>query len=80
MAINVPTGNLPQGDLARAVTHEASDEWPFLLEIVAYYGDSRRGKRRSVTITQDEFLGRNGHGAPMTSDTIWSIINKLRRQ
>ena len=79
MDVNVPTGNLPAGDLSRAITHEANDDWPFLLEIVAYYGDSRKGKRKSITISQDEFLGRNGFGAPMTSDTIWSIINKLRR-
>ena len=79
MDVNVPTGNLPSGDLARVVSHEQNSDWPFLLEIVAYYGDSRKGKRKSITISQDEFLGRNGHGAPMSADMVWSIINKLRR-
>ena len=75
MAVDVPTG-----DLARVVTHEANSEWPFLLEIVAYYGDSRKGKRKSITISRDEFFGKNGHGAPMTADALWAMINKLRRQ
>ena len=79
MAINLPGENLPAGDLARVKSIEANDEWPFLLEIVAYYGKDRRGKRRSITITQDEFFGRNGHGAPITADSIWTMINKLRR-
>lgn len=78
MAINVPSGNLPAGDLARTINHEANDSWPHTLEIVAYFGEGRR-KRKSVTISADEFFGRNGHNAPMTGDQLVMIINKLRR-
>ena len=79
MAINVP-GNNQAGDLARVTTHEANDEWPFLLEIVAYYGpNGRRGKRKSIEITSDQFFGRAGHGAPMSAETIYHIIDKLRK-
>src|SRR5262245_12952850 len=41
------------GDLARAVTHEADDTWPTLIEIVAYFGSKdqpRKGRRVSVEI------------------------------
>ena len=79
MPLNLPGENLPAGDLARTINHEASDEWPTLLEIVAYYGKDRKGKRRSVTISADQFFGRNGHNAPLTGDQLFMIIDKLRR-
>lgn len=79
MPINVPTGNLPQGDLARVVTHEMPDDWPTSIEIVAYFGENKR-KRKAITISADEFFGRRGHNAPMTGDQLVMMINKLRRQ
>lgn len=78
MPTNVPTGNLPTGDLARAVTHELNSEWPVMIEIVAYFGEGRR-KRKSIEISADEFFGTGGHGAPMTGDQIIHMINRLRR-
>ena len=70
----------PQGDLARTINHEMNSDWPYLIEIVAYFGDSgRKGKRRSITISSDEFFGRGGYNAPLTGDQIIMIINKLRR-
>ena len=79
---NVPTGNLPAGDLARVKSEEMSTEWPVMIEIVAYFGrEGRRGKRRSVEISADEFFGRGGgFNAPMTGDQVIGIINRLRRQ
>lgn len=76
---NVPTSSLPQGDLARATTHEMNDDWPVSIEIVAYFGENRRRSKR-VEISADEFFGRGGHHAPMTGDQIIGIINRLRRQ
>jgi hypothetical protein len=72
--------NLPSGDLARASTHEANDEWPTLIEIVAYFGpEGRKGKRRSIEIPADQFFGRKGYGAPLSGNQIIEMIEKLRR-
>lgn len=68
-----------EGELARVINHDSNDDWPHLIEIVAYWGDGRKGKRRSLTISADEFFGRAGHGAPMTADQLYMMINKLRR-
>lgn len=70
-----------QGDLARAITHESNDDWPQLFEFVAYFGgEGRRGKRRSITITADQYFGRGQYHAPMTGDQMLQIIEKLRKQ
>ena len=71
--------NLP-GDLSRCVTHEANDDWPITLEIVAYWRQDRRGKRRSIEISADEFFGRKGYGAPMSGEALIMKINQLRRR
>jgi hypothetical protein len=81
MAISVPPGeNLPSGDLARAVNHEANSDWPTSIEIVAYYGKDRKGKRKSVIISADQFFGRNGYNAPLGGDQLILIMERLRRQ
>ena len=72
--------NPSQGDLARCVTHEADDTWPVSLEIVAYWREDRRGKRKSVVISADEFFGRNGYGAPMSGEALILKVNQLRRK
>lgn len=77
MAINLP-GNLPAGDLARTVNHEADSEWPTLIEIVAYFGDGRK-KAKRVSISADQFFGRNGYNAPITGDQLILIMDRLRR-
>ena len=69
----------PSGDLSRCITHEANDDWPVSLEIVAYWRADRRGKRRSIVISADEFFGRNGHGAPMSGEALVNKVNQLRR-
>lgn len=51
-----------------------------MLEVVAYWGEGRRGKRRSIEIPADEFFGRNGHGAPMSGEQVIRIIDELRRK
>jgi hypothetical protein len=79
MAINVPGQNLAAGDLARVTSHEANDDWPTSIEIVAYYGSDRRGKRKSVIVSADQFFGRNGYNAPMTGDQLILIMERLRR-
>jgi hypothetical protein len=73
--------NLPSGDLARVTTNEANDEWPTLIEIVAYFppGEGRKGKRRSIEIPADQFFGRKGYGAPMSGNQVIEMIEKLRR-
>ena len=67
------------GDLSRCVTHEADDTWPTLLEVVAYFGEGRKGKRRSITIPADQFFGRGGYGAPITGEQLISMIERLRK-
>lgn len=81
MAVNVPSGNRLEGDLARCTTHESNDVWPSVLEIVAYWSQdgSRKGKRRSVTISSDEFFGRKGYNAPISSERLFQIIDRLRK-
>lgn len=68
------------GDLARCITHEQDDTWPTMIEVVAYWGEGRRGKRRSITISADEFFGRKGFGAPMSGEAIIRRIDELRRR
>ena len=72
--------HMPAGDLARAITHEANDDYPTIIEIVAYWGNGRKGKRRSIEIPADEFFGRGSHGAPITGDRLIGMIERLRRQ
>jgi len=48
--------------------------------VVAYFGkDGRKGRRRSIEISADEFFGRGGHGAPMSGEQLIFKINQLRR-
>lgn len=68
-----------QGELARTTTHEADDSWPTMIEIVAYWGEGRRGKRRSIAISANQFFGRGGFGAPMSGEQLIGMVDKLRR-
>lgn len=68
------------GDLAKTKTIESNEDWPTLIEIVAYFGkDGRKGKRRSVEISADQFFGRKGYGAPIGGDQLIRMIEQLRR-
>lgn len=68
------------GDLTKTKTIESNEDWPSLIEIVAYFGkEGRKGKRRSVEISADQFFGRKGFGAPMSGDQLIQKINQLRR-
>jgi hypothetical protein len=71
-----------QGDLARVVSHEPSQDWPSIIEIVAYWGkgEGRRGRRRSLMIEADAFFGRGRYGAPLSGDQLLAMIDRLRKQ
>jgi len=71
-----------QGDLSRAVTHEADESWPTIIEITAYWSKdgSRRGRRRSIEIPADQFFGRGAHGAPLDGNALIAMVERLRRQ
>lgn len=69
----------PQGDLARAINHEPNSDWPTMIEVVAYWGEGRRGRRRSIEIPADQFFGRGGYNAPLTGDQIIRMIDNLRK-
>ncbi len=71
--------NMPCGDLARTITHEPEEEWPTLIEVVAYWGPGRKGRRRSIEIPADQFFGRGGYGAPITGDQLIGMVERLRR-
>ncbi len=76
----MPSGmQQPGGDLARCVTSEPDDSWPTMLEIVAYWGEGRKGKRRSIKVSADQFFGRGGYGAPITGEQLINMIERLRK-
>ncbi len=68
------------GDLARVVSHEESSDWPQLVEIVAYWGPGRSGRRRSIEIPADKFFGTGRYGAPISGSEIIGMVDKLRRE
>lgn len=69
------------GDLARVVSIESEDEWPTLIEIVAYFGpEGRKGKSRRIEITADQFFGTGRYGAPLSGDQLVGMIHQLRKQ
>lgn len=72
----------PQGDLARAVSHDPDETWPSVIEVVAYWSKdgSRKGRRRSIEIDAAQFFGRSGYGAPMSGETLIGMVDRLRRQ
>ena len=75
------TARMPSGDLARCVTHEADESWPSIIEIVAYWGkNGRKGKRRAIEISADQFFGLGGYGAPMTGEQIIYQIDRVLLQ
>jgi hypothetical protein len=72
--------HVPEGALATAKTHEPPNEWPTLIEVVAYFGaEGRKGKRRSIAISADQFFGRGAYGAPMSGDQLVTMVDRLRR-
>ena len=79
--MNTPRSvRLPEGDLARCNTIEPDDSWPTMIEVVAYWGEGRRGKRRSIEIPADQFFGRVPYGAPISGDQLIGMIEQLRRE
>lgn len=76
---NVRAIRPPEGELARTITHEPEDDWPTMIEVVAYYGEGRR-KRRSIEIPADQFFGRGEYGAPMSGDQLIQMVHRLRRK
>jgi hypothetical protein len=78
--MSVRTIAMPQGDLARVKTQESDESWPTMIEVVAYWGEGRKGKRRSIEIPADQFFGRGGHGAPMSGDQLIAMVERLRKQ
>lgn len=73
------TLQFPSGDLARAKSHDPNDDWPTMIEVVAYWGEGRK-KRRSIEIPADQFFGRGQFGAPMSGEQLIGMVDKLRRQ
>ncbi len=69
------------GDLANVVSQEADEEWPTMIEVVAYFGkDGRKGKRRSIEIPADQFFGHGNYGAPLSGDQLIGMVQRLRRE
>ena len=69
-----------EGVLAGGKTQEANESWPQMIEVVAYFGkEGRKGKRKSIEITGDQFFGRGRFGAPMSGDQLIRMIDQLRR-
>lgn len=73
------TLQMPSGDLARAKSHDPNDDWPTMIEVVAYWGEGRKGRRRSIEIPADQFFGRSQFGAPMSGEQLIGMVDRLRR-
>lgn len=73
--------DIPEGDLARAQTHEPNADYPELVEIRLRWRDEN-GKPvyRSREISADEFFGRGQFGAPIPAESIVQIIERMRRE
>jgi hypothetical protein len=69
----------PMGDLARVRSHDPDDNWPTMIEVVAYWGEGRKGKRHSIEIPADQFFGRGQFGAPMSGEQLIGMVDKLRK-
>ena len=71
-----------QGDLARVKCHEASDEWPMCVQVVAYWPDrnGNKGRRKFIEIPADQFFGRGEYGAPISGERLIQMVDKLRRE
>lgn len=67
------------GDLARVFSQEAEERWPTSIEIVAYYGEGKRRKRKSIQISADQFFGRGVYGAPLSGDQLIGMVHRLRK-
>ena len=71
-----------EGQLARAISHDPSDDWPMSIEICAYWPDKhgKKGRRRSIEIPADQFFGTGSWAAPMGGHELIGMIERLRRQ
>ena len=74
------TSQAQAGDLARVKVHDMDESWPTMIEVVAYWGDGRKGRRRSIEIPADQFFGRGHYGAPLSGDQLIIMVNNLRKQ
>lgn len=78
--MNAPrTIQIPQGELTRTTNHEMDDSWPAMIEIVAYWGEGRKGKSRRIEIPADQFFGRGHYGAPLSGDQLVRMVDNLRK-
>ena len=75
--------HIPRGDLDRATSLEPEQDWPSIIEIVAYWPSKhgpRKGRRRSFEIDADQFFGRGKYGAPMSGEQLIAAVERLRKQ
>lgn len=72
---------IPQGDLARTVSHEPDQEFPDRVELRVIWNDpSGLPRDRVMTISADQFFGHGAFGAPMSGDYLVQTIERMRRQ
>ena len=72
--------DIPEGDLARVVTHEPNYDYPELVEIRLRWRKDGKPVYRSREIGADEFFGRGQFGAPIPAESIVQIIERMRRE
>lgn len=66
-------------DTSRVKSTELENDWPTMIEVVAYFGkEGRKGRRKSIEISADQFFGRRGYGAPLSGDQLLGMIHRLR--
>lgn len=71
--------DMPQGDLANAVTHEPNMEYPDVVELRLIWNVDGHQEIRSHEISSAEFFGRGRFGAPLPGEALLSAIERLRR-
>ena len=72
--------DLPQGDLANAITHEPDTTYPDVVEIRLVWNVDGSQRIRVHEISASEFFGRGRFGAPLPGESVISAIERMRRQ
>ena len=72
--------DLPQGDLANAITHEPDQSYPDVVELRLIWNVGGHQEIRTHEISAAEFFGRGRFGAPLPAEALVQAIERLRRQ
>ena len=72
--------DLPQGDLANAITHEPDTSYPDVVQIRLVWLVKGQEVVRTHEISAAQFFGRGQFGAPMPGEAMISAIERMRKE